>query len=284
MRGSDLLKGIVLAVAVAVPAMAEPARRVVSMNLCTDQLAMLVAGDGQLVSVSDLALDPRGSAMAQEAKAFATNRGLAEEIYLMRPDLVVAGSFSARTTIDMLKRLGVKVAVFDPAYSFEDVAERVTQMGAVLGRETRAAEIVATYRTDLAALRNVAGNRPTAALYSANGYTSGDRSLAGQILIAAGFTNVATQAGYPDGGVMPLEVLAMAAPEAVLTSHPYPGASRSEDIMAHPVVQSLRKGATSGRFTDRDWVCGTPFVLRAVAQMVHLRQDMRPVSPPKGLQ
>jgi hypothetical protein len=88
-------------------AAAEAPRRVVSMNLCTDQLAMLIAAPGQLRSVSHLATDPSASAMAEEALDHDINHGLAEEIYLMRPDLVIAGSFSNRATLDMLRRLEI---------------------------------------------------------------------------------------------------------------------------------------------------------------------------------
>jgi iron complex transport system substrate-binding protein len=235
---------------------------------------MLVAADGQLASVSRLALDTRSSAMVAQAESFVINDGMAEEIYLMRPDLVLAGSFTARASVDMLKRLDLKVAMFEPAYSLEDVADRITQMGAVLGRKERAAQLVADYRASLAKFQAQTSRNPRAALYTANGYTSGDQTLAGQILMTAGFENIAVKAGYPGGGAMPLEVLAMAAPEAVITSHPYPGGSRSEEIMDHPVVQALRTTSTSGSFSDSDWVCGTPFVLRAIENMVTLRRNL----------
>ncbi|MDN5785805.1 MAG: ABC transporter substrate-binding protein [Pseudorhodobacter sp.] len=249
-------------------------RRVVSMNLCTDQLAMMLAAKGQLLSVSSLALDPRSSAMVEEAKAYTPNQGLAEEIYLMHPDLVLAGSFTAVATVDMLTRLGIPVVRFDPEYSLADVADHIIRMGEVLGREDQAAQMVTEFRAGLAAFQQGVSRRPRAALYSANGYTSGDRTLAGQILLAAGFANVATEAGFSDAGFMPLEVLAMEMPEAVITSHPYPGASRSEEIMDHPVVQAVRRSGTSGSFSNADWVCGTPFVLRAIGAMVDLRRRM----------
>jgi iron complex transport system substrate-binding protein len=66
MRGSDLILALGVAVGMIGPAasaFAEPPRRVVSMNLCTDQLAMLVAAPGQLLSVSRIARDPRVSAL-----------------------------------------------------------------------------------------------------------------------------------------------------------------------------------------------------------------------------
>ena len=272
-----LSKRKTLAVALAfagAAAQAEAPGRVVSMNLCTDQLAMLLAAPGQLLSVSHLATDPRGSAMAEQAAGYPVNHGLAEEIYLMQPDLVIAGTFSSRATVDMLRRLDIPVTVVDPAYSLEDVRDRLSQIGGALGQDDAAARMIDDFDTRLAGLRAVSGKRPRAALYYANGYTSGDRTLAGQILLAAGFENAAVEAGYASGGLLPLEVLATLDPDAVITGRRYPGASRSEEIMDHPVVQSLREGRGAGAITDRDWVCGTPFVLRAIEDLGRLRADM----------
>ena len=263
--------------------------RVVSMNLCTDQLAMLVAGKGQLYSVSALASDPRSSAMVEQAGRYATNHGLAEEIYLMQPDLVLAGKFSARATVDMLKRLGIPVAIFNAAYSLKDVQARLTQMGEVLGQQDRAAALIADFDHRLTVFQQDAdqqngdqqdpAGRPRVALYYANGYTSGDKTLAGQILHVAGLTNIAAESGFASGGLMPLEVLAMANPDTVITSKPFPAASRADEIKDHPVISALRGPHARISLTDHDWVCGTPFVLRAIDDMVQLRRAMQAGHP-----
>ncbi len=266
-----ILAGAAL-LAPALPATAGRPERVVSVNLCTDQLAMLLAGEGQLISVSFLAADPRSSAMAEAARAYPLNRGRAEEIYLMRPDLVIASRFTGGATLDMLRRLGIPVAVFDPAVTLADVGDRLRQMGAVLGRTERAAQAVAEYEARLGALQAEVAQRPRAALYFANGYTLGDRTLAGQILLAAGFDNLATEAGYSHGGTLPLEVLALAAPDALITGRPYPGGSRAEEILEHPVVRALRAGRLRGSVADSDWICGTPFVLGAVERLIRARE------------
>ncbi|WP_317616335.1 substrate-binding domain-containing protein [Paracoccus mutanolyticus] len=88
-------------VALAMPAGAAP-RRVVSINLCTDQLALAVAAPGQLVSVSELARDPALSAMASRAAAIPSNRGRAEEVLALRPDLVLASSLGDAATVRLL--------------------------------------------------------------------------------------------------------------------------------------------------------------------------------------
>ncbi len=258
---------------------ADAPKRVVSMNLCTDQLAMLLASDGQLVSVSHLASDPRMSAMVVQADAYPINRGLAEQIYLMQPDLVLAGNFTARASVDMLKRLGVPVVTFDPAYALEDVRARIAQMGEVLGQQTRAEAMIADFDAQLKAYRNEAGHGPRAALYYANGYTLGDKTLAGQILAAAGLENIAAEVGLKAGGIIPLEVLTMAQPDAVITSRTYPTASRSEEVMGHPVIEELRASRPQASMTSSDWVCGTPFVLRAIEDMVRLRDGLHEAKP-----
>lgn len=252
----------------------DPPRRVVSMNLCTDQLAMMLASPGQLYSVSGLAADPRGSAMAEQAQSLVLNHGLAEEIYLMDPDLVIAGSFSARATVDMLKRLGIPVIVLDPAYSLDDIRDRITTMGDVLHQQDEAARLIADFDRDLAALADEVTIRPRAALYAANGYTQGERSLSGQILVAAGFDNIADELGLPFGGTLPMEVLAMSDPDALILGSRYPGASRAEAVLDHPVIAMLRDGRYEAMMTDRDWVCGTPHVLRAIAALADDRRRM----------
>ena len=271
------LAALCLGVPAAAQAQDAAPRRVVSINLCTDQLAMMLAAPGQLHSVSMLATDPRSSAMVEEAQAYDINHALAEEVWLMQPDLVLAGQYSSLAAVAMLRRLGVRVAQIAPANSLEEVRDHIAEVGTLLHREAKAEALTAQFDADLAALRAPAGDdRPRAALYYANGYTTGDQTLAGQILAAAGFANVAAEAGFPYGGPMPLELLAMAEPDALITSRAYPGGSRSEEILEHPAVERLRDAVPGAIMSDADWICGTPKVLGAMKKLTDMRERMRP--------
>ncbi|PVA12069.1 ABC transporter substrate-binding protein [Pelagivirga sediminicola] len=258
------------------PPVAAAPQRVVSINLCTDQLAMLLAAPGQLISVSRIALDPRVSAMPERAARHHINAARAEEVHAMTPDLVVAGEYTNRDTVALLRRLGIEVVQFDIVHSLDEVRERIAQMGRALGREAQADAMIAQFDTDLARLRKGQGaapgpDAPRAALYSANGYTSGDKSLSGEILAAAGLRNAPAEAGY-GWGKLPLEILAMIQPNLVVTAERYPGGSRAEEVMDHPVVAGLRGPAARATISDQDWVCGTPFVLRAIGDMADARR------------
>ncbi|WP_116133504.1 ABC transporter substrate-binding protein [Tropicimonas sp. IMCC34043] len=263
----------VLTLALAGAGQAAPGR-VVSMNLCTDQLAILLAAPGQLVSVSDLSQDPRSSAMVEAARDFPVNHAGAEEVFLLDPDLVLAGTFTARPSVAMLRRLSIPVETMPPAYSLADVRDRIATMGHLLGREAEAQRLVADFDAGLAALRDPAAGRPRAAIYAEQGYTSGPASLAGAILDAAGFENAAAEAGLNVSGFLPLERLVMLDPDMVVLPTRQPGAARAGEVLDHPALEALREAAGTAPLTDADWVCGTPQVLRAIARLAEARKDL----------
>ncbi len=252
-------------------------RRVVSVNLCADQLALMLAAPGQLLSVSMLAQDPRSSVMAEAAQALRVNHGLAEEIFLMDPDLVLAGSFTSAATVGMLERLGLRVERLAPAYALEEIAGLIRQTGGLLGREAEAEAMAARFEADLAALRASAAEstHPRAALYEANGYAPGEKSLAADLLRVSGFASVAAEFGLDHGGFVPLELLVLAEPDMVVAGRPRDeGAARGEEILVHPALEALRGRSGLGVLPDRDWVCGLPATLRAAERLGAARRDL----------
>lgn len=248
-------------------------QRVVSINLCTDQLAMLLAAPGQLISVSDLARDPQASAMVAEAGAYPANHAQAEEIYLLEPDLVLAGSYSDPATLSMLERLGIRVERFEPASGLDAVEAGIRHMGAILDRRPQAEAMARDFAIRRAEFIPAPGG-PLAASYSANGYTTGAGSLTGEVIAAAGLRNLAAERGMQGGGILPLELLVLAAPDILIGGDVYPGASRAEEILRHPALAAV--AARHIRIADRDWLCGLPHVLDVVAALAAARQDRAP--------
>ena len=247
--------------------------RVVSMNLCTDQFALMLAAPGQLVSVSHVATDPLSSPMAEAAADYPLNHGGAEQIYLMRPDLVLAHPWSDPTALAMLRRLGVTVVQVPGVQNLSDIPDRLAMVGALLGREEAAQTLIRQFETDLAAIAHHAPDGPRAAFYGANGYSAGDGGLSAEILDRAGFRNIARELPRGDSGQVALEILVMASPDVILRSALYPGASRAEEILHHPALQSLI-AAGAGVDMGPDWACGTPRIVRALRELVALRDRL----------
>lgn len=254
------------------PGIARAQERVVSINLCTDQLALMLAAPGQLASVSRLAHDPDSSSMVTQARALPTNGSGAEEVFLLRPDLVLAGTYTDPATVSMLRSLGIPVELFAPATAISDVPKRMAQMGRALNRSAQADQMIAQFNEAIARLEgDQASPRPRAALSYVNSYSSGPGSLAGDILRLAGFDNVAAEAGLQNVGKIPLETLVMLHPDVIILGRNYPGTARAEDNLSHPALAALNGTVIAPELTDKDWICGTPVVLNAIKAMRDLR-------------
>jgi iron complex transport system substrate-binding protein len=212
--------------------------------------------------------------MVEQAAQYRVNHGQAEQIFAMQPGLVLAGAYSDPYTIGLLRRLGVEVVQFPMELDFDDIRANILKMGDILGREDAARQMVAQFDADLTALGTIAATRPTALLHYANNYTSGDKSLAHRILLEAGFANATTEAGITVAGSVPLEKLVLLMPDLVISGQAYPGASRAEEVLDHPALRRLQAKQSGATLTDAEWVCGTPFVLRAVARLVDIRGRM----------
>jgi iron complex transport system substrate-binding protein len=251
-------------VALAVPAQAAPPARVVSINLCTDQLAMLLARPGQLVAVSRVAADPVASAVWREAAAYPAVPADAEAIHRLAPDLVLAGAYDPPATLALARRLGLRVETFGLDASFADIRASVTRMGALLGNAAGAAALLAAMDQELAA-PPAAAPRPRAALYYANGYTSGAGTLEDEVLTRAGYTNIAAEHGLTGLAHLPLEVLVTSAPDLLVTGQDYPSPALAQGVLRHPALRGLDAG--HARIADNLWVCGTPLAARAVTAL-----------------
>jgi iron complex transport system substrate-binding protein len=253
---------------------ADAPARVVSMNLCTDLLAMTL-GPEQLISVSPLARDETSSALAAEAQAFPANTGSAEEIFLLAPDLVLAGSFTERSTVQMLRQLGIEVAEFPPVTSLDEMRAQMRRMGQLLGQDAAAEREIAAFDQGLAALAVTGTDRPVAVPYFANGYALGEGTLVAAVLDAAGLANGAAMTGLSGGGQIGMEALVIMAPDVIVTGARYPAASRSEAILDHPALRSATGGREVVVIPDRDWICGTPHLLAAITRLAQVAEGLR---------
>ena len=270
----QLFKNILGSVALllwATSAIAAP-QKIVSLNLCTDQLLLLLADPNQIASLSKIVDDPNVSFLAEKSAGFKKNRGDAEEIFMNSPDLVVAGVYTEKATVQILQSLGVRVEIFPIEQNFDDIVKNIKKMGQLVGHSGRAKRMIDDFNIRLEELRSGITERPRAAIYSANGYTTGTDTMSGQILKTAGFRNITEEVGMSFGGTLPLETLVMLNPDLVITGKAYPGHSRSEEILKHPALRPFR----SITQTDAKWICGTPAVLDAVA-------ELQRAHPEKGL-
>lgn len=274
-RGKTILRAVAFSLALAAPAFAADRPRVMSMNVCTDQLVLLLADPEQIVSLSNLSADPTLSFLHEEASAYPKNGGRAEEVFLSRPEVVVTGTFSLHNTTSLLRRLDFDVEEFAYDHTVDTIPGEIRRMGAIIGQGERAEDVAGAYEGELESLRGrQCPARPTAIAYEQNGVVLGAGTLADSAMEAAGLTNLASELGYSP---LPLEQLVSHRPDIVILSRPVEGApALADQFVGHPALKALT-GTTVGALVPQGaWACGAPFVIEAVRALTELREEIAP--------
>ena len=189
-RQIRILAAMALCVVVAaVPASASEAgpSRIVSVNLCADQLLLLLAEPERIRSLSYYALDPEESYFADRAKAFHINHVTADEVLALEPDLVLAGLYTTRSTVRMLKRKGVRVVQLAVPRTIEEVRTQLLEVAELLDARERGEALAAAMMKRLeAAAAKAREPKPLVAVYFANGLTAGKGTLMDDMMRVAG--------------------------------------------------------------------------------------------------
>lgn len=241
--------------------------RVVSINLCTDQLLLMLAAPEQIASVSHLALEPNSSYMAGKATHFPINYAKAEELIDLKPDLIVAGLYTDRSLVTLLRKLGYRVEVFPLSSNIEDIRNNIRFMAKLLGRDVEGEHMVTEMDQRLEQIsRSHPIKKPRGAFYQPNGYTGGLNTLQHSALTLAGWHNIAEEEGVKGYGTIDLERLILSKPEQLFTSSYAPGTqSRGQQIVKHPVLKQLTQGRAPIEVAYKYWICGGPMITDAVA-------------------
>ena len=252
-----------------VTALADVPQRVVSINLCTDQLLLMLADTDQISSVSKLAIEPESSFMAEQALAYPVNHGKTEELLALKPDLIVAGQYSASRMVGMLKELGYRVETFPIVNDLDGIRTSIIRMANLLGKPKRGEQLLKQMeqRLALSALKRPK-RKPRAAIYQPNGYTSGSNTLQDIALVLAGWENVAASIGINGYSTIDLESLLLANPQQLFSSAYAPGTqSRAQQQLNHPALKRMTGGREIVNIDYRYWICGGPMITEAVEQL-----------------
>ena len=263
--------GACLLLASAGVASARP-QRIVSTNVCADQLVMLLADPADIVSVSSLASDPEVSNLASEGRRHKVNHARAEEVIRLAPDLVVGDVQTGRHANSLARTIGVPVHLVGWPTSLQDVQRIITDLGDVLGQPARASRLVAGMRQRI-------GVRPpptvTALLYEPNGLTTGAGTLADDVLAHAGLKNMAGDFTAGAYGAVPLELVIANPPQLLIMDQSYTASSsRAQALLRHPAFAALKGRTLVHPMKSRLLLCPGPWVAEAVLDLARQRKAL----------
>lgn len=254
-------------------------QRVMSLNVCNDQLLMLLLPPERIVSLTWLSRTEGDPELAALAQRIPVNHGSAEEVLVARPDLVVAGRFTTGTTRSLLRRAGIALLEVDPVTDWEGIRRVTREVAARVGAEERGEALIAAMDAELLA---IADERPFPPVRVMGwGGASEDVPTAGTlfnaILETAGGVNVAAQASRRGFDV---EKVLRLAPEVLMRGAAYTGKPALRDVAAHHPALRQRYAGRTLTYPEGVYGCGGPQASRWARDLARSLQDIRATGVP----
>ena len=247
-------------------ASSERPMRIVSLDYCSDQYVLKFADPDQILAVSPDA-EASFSFMRDAAAGVPTVRPVAEDVLILKPDLVVRSYGGGPNISAFFERAGIPVLQVGWVSSIDgegpgSIPFLIQEMADGLGQTERGEALVAEYRDRLGRLQ--ARKPEQSALYlTPSGYTTGEGSLAHEMLLAAGLTNFQDQPGWQP---LPLERLAYEEPDLVAAARFYEPASYPNvwSALRHPIARAQLAQPDTVSIQGA-WVsCGGWYMMNAV--------------------
>ncbi len=230
---------------------ASAADHVVSLNLCTDQMLVLLAPT-KVAALSPLARDPALSFVAQAAADLPIVRASAEAVLRLHPDLVLAATYGAQTTLALLQQEGTPVLRIDLPQDFNGIREQTRLLARVLGVPQRGEALLEAMDAELSDLPRHPQER-RALVWEPRGLTAGPGSLMDAVLRSAGLINAS------DGRHVGLEALLRRPPDLLVVPAAPEFPSLASALLDHPALAGIRRRAVFPALT----LCAGPFTAQA---------------------
>ncbi len=240
-------------------ATAVPGSGIVSLNLCTDELVLLVADPARIRSVSYLSHAPEETPLWRRARRYRANDGSMLAAAAVRPGLIVTMGASGRDRERLAAAIGARLLVLPYPATIADVASNLAVVARATGGEARAAQIVAAMHAAVASAP--ADTRPAMWVDGAGRALAAD-GLGARWLSLAGLRQVPVR-----GQRLTLEALLTHPPAVMVQSRYRAGQTSSATAWRlHPVARF----AKPGRMVDTDgrrWTCMSPTLLPEILRL-----------------
>jgi iron complex transport system substrate-binding protein len=235
--------------------------RIVSLDYCADQYVLKFADRENILAVSPDAVKDF-SFMRDAAENIPTVRPVAEDVLLLKPDLVVRAYGGGPGAAQFFEQAGIPVLDVGWAPDLPAVMNNIQRMADGLGESGRGERVVADMRARLEALPK-RQNKKTALYMTPTGVTSGPGSLIHEMIVAAGLDNFQSEPGWQS---IPLERLAYEQPDIIAaaffgtqTNHP-----DAWSPMQHPVARAQLADRTVVSLEGSWTSCNGWFLMEAI--------------------
>lgn len=276
-----LLTGTMPGLLIAQTRDAKKPAKIVSVNVCTDELLLQLVPPERIAALTRLSEDPSISTIAEQARGIKRIQGGVEDVLACNADLLVGGRFSNKETLRFFQRSEVPVLTFGIPKSFEDIYTDIRNLAEAVGEPRKGETIIKQMQKELGELKPkttpdvgqvkhpVLRGPKRAVFFQSGNYVPGAGTFENAIMEAAGLINVASELGIKDYGNLPLEQLVRTKPDLLIfASDQKAGHTVRGEVLSHPVIRKALPEAKVVTIPSSLLNCGSPASVEAVRILV----------------
>jgi iron complex transport system substrate-binding protein len=234
-------------------------QRIISINVCTDILLLLLAKEQQL-SVTFLAKDLADYIDLPPNLHF--NRGILEQIIVFKPDIILAHSLSNSLLLQRLRQLQQNLIIIDAAQNIEQIYLNILQVAENINNLTQAHKLISTMQQQLQTMPQFTAQNTL--VFYPNGFVAGNNTLANSVLKQLNLHNLATDLGIEYWGKLSLEQIIKFKPEIIIFSlEQVDTPALATKLLQHPVLRHARHITVDNKL----WQCANPLIIQLLHQI-----------------
>jgi iron complex transport system substrate-binding protein len=238
-------------------------QRIVSINLCADQLVLALADRGQIAGLTKNATDVEMSGEAAKAHGVPLLSNSAEQILAIEPDLIIGMPASRSAALRALPRQDYPLLDLATANTLDEIYTSVRETAAAVGHPERGSALIARMQGELAGLPKPGKGR-VAAYYQRRGYMTGTGTLIDELMGRVGLVNLAGKLGKPPLSQLSLEEMVAAEPDfLIVESATDVVTDQGSEMLHHPAIKDIPRISIPQAWT----VCGSPAYTQAARSM-----------------
>jgi iron complex transport system substrate-binding protein len=241
----------------------EVPQRIVSINVCADQLVLALADRSQISGLTHNATDPEMSGEAMKARGLPLLSNSAEQILAIEPDLIVGMPASRSAALAALPSQTYPLLDLATANTLDEIYTSIRQTAVAVGHPARGDALIARMQGELAGLPKPGKGR-VAAYYQRRGYMTGTGTLIDELMTRVGLVNLAGKLGKPPLSQLSLEEMVAAQPDyLIVESATDKVTDQGSEMLHHPALKDIPRISVPQAWT----VCGSPAYTEAARSM-----------------
>lgn len=234
-------------------------QRIVSINLCADQLVLALADRGQIAGLTKNATDIEMSGEAARAAGIPLLSNSAEQILAIEPDLIIGMPASRSAALRALPQQDYPLLDLATANTLDEIYTSIRETAAAVGHPERGSALIVRMQGELAGLPKPGKGR-VAAYYQRRGYMTGTGTLIDELMERVGLVNLAGTLGKPPLSQLSLEEMVAAEPDfLIVESATDVVTDQGSEMLHHPAIKDIPRISIPQAWT----VCGSPAYTQA---------------------